>query len=61
MSLHQFWSVRAPQSYETLLQFEDHSDRARYSYGGRMVHISAQPMHEVVKTLQTGLVAEAYE
>jgi hypothetical protein len=28
---------------------------------GRLVHISPQPMREVVNTLQTGLVAEAYE
>jgi hypothetical protein len=28
---------------------------------GRMVHISAQPMHQAVKALQTALEAEAYE
>jgi hypothetical protein len=28
---------------------------------GRMVHISAQPMHEAVKTLQTKVEAEAYQ
>ena len=28
---------------------------------GRMVHISAQPMHEAVKTLQTAVEAEAHE
>src|SRR5262249_28014995 len=28
---------------------------------GRMVHISAQPMHQAVKTLQTAVEAEAHE
>jgi len=28
---------------------------------GRMVHISAQPMHQAVKTLQTKVEAEAHE
>lgn len=28
---------------------------------GRMVHISAQPMHQAVKTLQTAVEAEAYQ
>ena len=28
---------------------------------GRMVHISAQPMHQAVETLQTSVEAEAHE